>query len=106
MSDLEERIRGFAISNDSGDPLLCCHPSCLHLGSHPSPSSFGVDANLDQLIMDSWAVRLNHPTDSGLVKHCLSGTKHDAVQRQGECHMSAAHSQQLSRFVSLLILLS
>ncbi len=71
MSDLEERIRSFAIGNDSGDALLCRHPSCLHLSSHSSSSSFGVDTNLDQLIMDSWAVRLNHPTDSALLNHCL-----------------------------------
>lgn len=71
ISNLEERVRSFSIGNDSGDALLCCHPSCLHLGSHSSSSSFGVDTNLDQLIMDSWAVRLNHPTDSALVNDCL-----------------------------------
>lgn len=102
MSDLEERIRSFAIGNDSGDALLCRHPSCLHLGSHSSSSTFGVDANLDQLIMDSWAVRLNHPANSELVKHCLSGTKRGAMQRQDECRMKTAHSQQLSRFDSAL----
>ncbi len=126
MSDLEERIRSFAIGNDSGDALLCRHPSCLHFGSHSSSSSFGVDTNLDQLIMDSWAVRLNHPTDSALLHHCLYAqcmvqysikvivtvrlnhptdsahvnhsvfcTVHGIVQRQDECHMSAANSQQL-----------
>ncbi len=80
MSDLKERIRSFAIGNDSGDALLCRHPSCLHLGSHASSSSFGVDANLDQLVMDSWAVCFNHPTDSELVNHCFLCTMHGAVQ--------------------------
>ena len=81
MSDLEERIRSFAIGNDSGDALLCRHPSCLHLGSHSSSSSFGVDANFDQLIMDSWAVCLNHPAGHALVNHSVLCTMHGAVQR-------------------------
>lgn len=51
-------------------------------------------------------VCLNHPEGHALVNHSELCTVHDLVQRQDECHMSAAHSQHLCRSGSLQMLSS